>query len=235
MNDAIALLHKVAAVDRRLYDLSDQEEKIPKELQALEESLKAEELTANEERLGLEKAQGNRKTLEIEIESTNEHIKKYQAQLFQVKTNKEYSALLAEIDAHKAKNAQTEDRILVLMEEVETRTKSLQQEKDKLAKVRAEYAKKKTELEASLTVVKTELSERIQERAGLLPDLTREVLASYERVHKSRKGIAIVPIRDGSCGGCFINLPPQRVAEVRQGEDVVHCEHCGRILIWENI
>lgn len=234
MNDVIALFHKIAAVDRRLYDLSEQEQKIPKELQALEEGLKAEELAANEERLGLEKAQGNRKTLELEIESTSEHIKKFQAQLFQVKTNKEYSALLAEIDAHKAKNAQTEDRILALMEEVETRTKRLQQEKDNLTKVRAEYAKKKNDLDTSLVAVKTELAERFQERSGLLSNLPREVLASYERVHKSRKGIAIVPTQEGSCGGCFVNLPPQRVAEVRQGEDVVNCEHCGRILIWEN-
>jgi predicted nucleic acid-binding Zn-ribbon protein len=234
MTDFIALLHKISAVDRRLSELSEQEEKIPRELQALEEGLKSEEKAADEERLGLEKAQGSRKTLEVELESTNEHINKYQAQLFQVKTNKEYTALLAEISAHKAKNSQTEDRILALMEEVEDRTKRLQIEKDKLAKVRTEYARRTAELESQLAAVKAEHTQRDQERAGILPDLPKDLLPAYERVHRSRKGLAIVPVRDGTCGGCHVNLPPQRLVEVRQGEEVVSCEHCGRILIWES-
>ena len=234
MNEVITLFHKISGVDRRIYELSEQVEKIPSRLQDLEEGLKAEERTADEERLGLEKAQGNRKALEIEVVSNNEHLKRYQAQLFQVKTNKEYSALLAEIEAHKVKNAQTEDSILALMEEVDVRSKQLQQEKDKLTKVRAEYAQKRAELEARLAAVKSELTEQTQERDRLLSELPREIVLSYERVHKSRKGIAIVPVRDGSCGGCFVNLPPQLVAEVRQGEEVMSCEHCGRILIWES-
>ncbi len=234
MTDFIVLLHKISAVDRRLSELSEQEEKIPKELQVLEDGLKAEEKAADEERLGLEKAQGSRKTLEIELESTNEHIKKYQAQLFQIKTNKEYSALLAEIEAHKAKNAHTEDRILALMEEVEDRAKRFQAEKDKLAKVRAEYARRTAELESQLAAVQAEHTQRDQERVGILPDLPKDLLPAYERVHRSRKGLAIVPVRDGTCGGCHVTLPPQRLAEVRQGEGVVSCEHCGRILIWEN-
>jgi hypothetical protein len=234
MTDFIALLHKISTVDRRLSELSEQEEKVPKELQALEEGLKSEERAADEERLALEKAQGSRKTLEVELESTNEHINKYQAQLFQVKTNKEYSALLAEIGAHKAKNAQTEDRILALMEEVEDRAKRLQTEKDKLAKVRAEYARRTAELESQLAAVQAEHTQRDQERAGILPDLPKDLLPAYERVHRSRKGLAVVPVRDGTCGGCHVTLPPQRFAEVRQGEEVVSCEHCGRILIWEN-
>jgi uncharacterized protein len=141
---------------------------------------------------------------------------------------------LAEIEAHKARNAQTEDHILALMEEVDVRSKHLKQEEDKLAKVSAEYAQKRAELEARLAAVKSELTEQTQERARLLSELPREILLSYQRVHKSRKGIAIVLVRDGSCGGCFINLPPQLVAEVRQGEEVMSCEHCGRILIWES-
>lgn len=233
MNDFIALLHKVSAADHRLYELFEQEEKIPKDLQALEEALKAEEKATDEERLGLEKAQGDRKALEIEVEAANDKIKKYQAQLFQVKTNKEYSALLAEIEAHKVKNSQTEDKILALMEEIDLRNRRLKEEKDKLARIRAQYAQKTSELEVRLAAVKDEKSERIQERTALLPELPKDVLSAYERVHKLRKGIGIVPIRDGSCGGCFVNLPPQRVAEVRQGENVISCENCGRILIWD--
>jgi predicted nucleic acid-binding Zn-ribbon protein len=233
VNDFIALLHKVSAVDHRLYELVEQEEKIPKDLHALEEALKTEEKATDDERLGLEKAQGDRKTLEIEVEATNEKIKKYQVQLFQVKTNKEYSALLAEIEAHKVKNSQTEDKILALMEEIDLRNRRLKEEKEKLARIRDQYAQKTSELEARLAAVKGEKSARIQERTVLLPELPKDVLSAYERVHKLRKGIGIVPIRDGSCGGCFVNLPPQRVAEVRQGEDLISCENCGRILIWE--
>ena len=57
-----------------------------------------------------------------------------------------------------------------------------------------------------------------------------KALEQYERIRKSKGGIAVVKVKDGNaCGGCNIALTRQQIIEVSSA-DIVVCENCGRML-----
>jgi hypothetical protein len=73
------------------------------------------------------------------------------------------------------------------------------------------------------------------ERQKLVSRIAKADLALYERIRKARNGKAVVPVKKGSCGGCFNRVPPQKLLELRQHERVYTCERCGRIIISDEI
>ena len=62
--------------------------------------------------------------------------------------------------------------------------------------------------------------------------MERPVLDLYRRLLTGRKGLAVVGIKNGTCQGCFLSLPPQLVQEVRRQDRILTCSHCQRILFW---
>jgi predicted nucleic acid-binding Zn-ribbon protein len=64
--------------------------------------------------------------------------------------------------------------------------------------------------------------------------LRPDVRSRYERISRGKAGLAVVAIKKGACGGCFSALPPQMVNEVKRNDRLITCEHCGRVLVWNN-
>ena len=69
-------------------------------------------------------------------------------------------------------------------------------------------------------------------RKNIVKDINRQIIGIYERVRKGKGGLVVVPVRKKSCGGCFKQIPPQRIQEIRRGDRIFACESCGRIVIW---
>ena len=62
------------------------------------------------------------------------------------------------------------------------------------------------------------------------------LLIAYNRLRKNAKnGLAVVTIQRDSCSGCFNQIPPQRQSDIRQRKKIIVCEHCGRILVDEQM
>lgn len=233
MEKTFKLLNQIQKFDYEIFLLSGKRKSIPKEQLQLEEEKAEKEKKLEEKRVNLEKFRTQRKEKEIELEGNLDKIKKYQTQLLLVKTNKEYSALLSEIESIKVANSKLEDEILITMEEIERFTKELTHEKEELNSYLVSFQKSKTELENEIKRV-NEIYEQInKEREKLLQNLEDETLDIYKRIFRLRAGIAIVPIKNTVCGGCFITIPPQRINEVRKKDKILTCEGCGRILIWQ--
>ncbi len=76
------------------------------------------------------------------------------------------------------------------------------------------------------------LKELGEKRKAYTPSVDAKLLSQYERILKSREGLALVPVMNGSCGGCHLELPPQAVNEIQMQEKVIICESCARILYW---
>ena len=73
----------------------------------------------------------------------------------------------------------------------------------------------------------------IKERAARARRIEAGLLQSYARLLKSRGGLAVVPVKDSNCGGCFVAITPQAHTEVRKGEALLTCANCQRILYWK--
>jgi len=76
------------------------------------------------------------------------------------------------------------------------------------------------------------LKELFEERKGMVASLNPNLVSNYERIKKTRGGIAIAEAIDGRCSRCFISLRPQFYQELKRGDKVMTCESCNRILYY---
>ena len=72
-------------------------------------------------------------------------------------------------------------------------------------------------------------------RDKVLVHVAKPDLTAYERIRRAKKGKAVVPVKRGACGGCFARVTPQKLLELRQNNKIYQCEHCGRILVSDEI
>lgn len=173
-----------------------------------------------------------RRQQERELEEVTDQLKKRQSRLFEIKTNQEYSAVLKEIEGLKHKVSVLEEAILVLLDQIEVELKARAEEEQRVRSSEAEALRDTQRKEAELRQLRGRLSELQGAREGRSKNVELSLLQQYLRLLKSRAGLAVAPVRDGSCEGCHVALTPQLYNEVRRNEEILTCERCGRILYW---
>ena len=170
------------------------------------------------------------KDKELQLQQKEEQIKKLQTQLYQLKSNKEYSTMLTEIQGIKADNSIVEEEMIKLMDEIDVAKKKIAEEKELFKKEEIDAQKEKDASKTREKDVDIRLSDLSAQREKIVPGIEKQIIARYERVLKNRDGLAIVPVEHSACGGCHMNLPPQVVSEAKLKEDIIVCGSCNRIL-----
>jgi predicted nucleic acid-binding Zn-ribbon protein len=204
----------------------------PRELEPLTRVRDEAQANVAKHRKDLEDIDKQRRQIEAEVTQDQYNLQKAQRKLLEVKTNKEYAAVLVEIDTLKQKISAREDKVLQLMELAELRKQQVQDLDRQVKEEEQRLTEARRQNEAELAVLQRLLAERRQSREAALQQLDRPVLEMYLRLLQSRKGLAVVGIKDGACEGCHLTLPPQLIQEVRRGDRLITCSHCQRILYW---
>jgi predicted nucleic acid-binding Zn-ribbon protein len=174
-----------------------------------------------------------RKEKEMDLESKEGSIKKFQSQLNQVKTNKEYAALEGEIGRTRADNSLIEEDILKIFDQMDAENQKISKEKEFLKAEEGKLDEHKKKFGEEVSRIKAESEGLNAQRTALAGKIERTVLAKYDRIVKSKGGLAVVPVAGDSCQGCFRILPSQVIHEIRTKEALVCCGSCARILYLE--
>src|SRR5215208_4045753 len=191
------------------------------------ESARAAVSTAKER---LAENQAARRAIEKEMAVHQGRLSKFRDQLMSVKTNVEYQAMQKEIEFAQTEVKTYEDRILEGMLEADDLAAAVKRaEAESAAEQKAVEADRKA-FGAELTGVRGELERISGERAGLVRELSPQVLAMFEMVAKRRNGVAVAEAREGVCTICHVRLRPQVFNLVRRGDEILQCDHCNRIL-----
>jgi hypothetical protein len=223
---------EVQQLDQQVAGLTVLIDSLPKQIQTLQSQLD-DFIHAHEERKKRLAANSKeRRDLEGEIKVIQEKITKHKDQLYQVKTNEQYRAMLKEIEGEEGNIRKIEDQVLEKMIEAEEIQKHVQEAAARLegekARVAAEIKRLQDERQKDL-----DERERLQTRRGEVTGVLSEpVLALYERIRTYRTGAAVTEVRDGLCTACNVRLRPQAYNEIRRGEAVLTCENCSRILYY---
>ncbi|MDX9971849.1 MAG: C4-type zinc ribbon domain-containing protein [FCB group bacterium] len=168
--------------------------------------------------------------ISTEIEQKQTQIDKYQTQLFQIKKNEEYTALLHEIELLKKQIGLKEERIITLMVEVDEAKARLEEDKKRILLEQQELDRQCAEIDAELAEAQKERRGLEEPRATIAKLIDSSLMSQYTRIRASKKtGPAIVPLRGEVCSGCHMHVTAQMVNEVLAGKKHV-CHHCGRIL-----
>ena len=217
-------------LDSEIYALNNEKEAKPLEIKAIETSFEAKKqnLAALEKKsLDLQK---QRKDKELELASKEEAAKKLQAQLYSLKTNKEYQTMLQQIQDAKADSEVVEEKILMLFEESDKIKKEIEEENIKIKEEEKIFIEQKRNMEIRIKEIDQRLNVLQTQRKEVTPGLDAKVFLQYERILNSRDGLGIVSVKDNSCSGCNMNVPAQVINLIKMYEDIITCEVCNRIL-----
>jgi len=234
MEEQIKMLLELQALDLEISSKKRMLNEIPESIKELDDLIESKSSNLKKLEEDLKSTQLKRKEKETELASKEASIKKYQGQLFQVKTNKEYTALENEIASIKADNSLLEEDILRFFDEADVLSKEIDKEKELLALEKKKIDAQKVTMESERKKAEDEFKELQGKREGFSKNIDRNVLSTYERILENRSELAMVPIVRGTCGGCNMNLPPQVINEVRLKKDLVFCGNCSRILYYED-
>lgn len=232
ISEQIKILAELQKIDSEIYTLKKELETHPEiqkrsdqEFEKKKTALKA----AEEEQRALQVKQ---KGLEVDLGSKEDKIKKLQAQLYSLKSNKEYQTMEFEIKALKADNSLLEEEILKLFDSVEAAKAVVLKEKEFLSGEEKRHKEELAVIQKRTAEIRADVQAHEEKRKMFVPSVDPKVLPQYERLIKNREGLAIAPIRNNTCGGCNIGLPPQIVNEARMQDKLLTCESCARMLYW---
>ncbi|MHC4737438.1 MAG: zinc ribbon domain-containing protein [Planctomycetota bacterium] len=196
-------------------------------------------LEAKAEEIQLTKIQSDR--LELELKTKDEAIARLRASLNAAKTNKEYAAVLTQLNTTKADNSKIETQILELLKNIEAdeaESAEIQNQIDE-QKQKLEQTRKETELSAAK--FETEIKEIQEQWTQVAQTIPPESLEVFKRVAETYDGeaLAVIEKQEGktgaySCGGCFMGITAESVNLLMTKDDIIRCPNCTRILILEN-
>jgi predicted nucleic acid-binding Zn-ribbon protein len=213
-------------------------QEIPKLLVTQEELLARLKKSFIEKNQDYEKAkiaEGEFRNLLIDAESMREKAEK---NMDVINTQREYEALDKEIrdstekEQQYRKDLQREERLLTELDEQMKQNASLIEQQE------AELIEHRAGIEVEISEKKARIDDLTKQEEAINPDLDSEVRFKFERIIRNKKdnsgvGQGIVAIRGGVCMGCHMILPAQFANSVRQGEEIVFCPYCSRILFYE--
>lgn len=170
--------------------------------------------------------------LRVRLQEAESDREKYESQMDQITTAREYDALEKEI-------RDASEREQQFRRELQREEKDLEEQRQRLEREEAMIKSQEEELEEERAKIDSETSERknrleeLEEREKeTVPGLDEELLFKFERIIRSKEGEGIVPIRNGVCTGCQMILPNQFVNDVRAAEHILFCPYCSKVVFY---
>lgn len=218
--------------DLRIADVRGKKEQGPINVLRLEEGLIAFEnkLKDELERLDAYKQEGRK--IDREIEDIDSQIEKSNNKLSNIKSNKEYSAALKELDELKRIKSLSEDKGLDIMEELEVLESGCVESKAKMKKLKKDVEKDRDKIMEEMKALEREFKRLEKERVSLGKTIDEDLLKKYDFLRERKGGIVVSPVIKGVCQACHLDIPPQRFNEVIRGDKLMTCPNCIRIIYW---
>ena len=192
-------------------------------------------LEAKKEEIQLTKVQFDR--LELELKSRDETIGKLRASLNVAKTNKEYAAVLTQLNTTKADNSKIEAQSLELLKDMEVDEAECKDIQGQIDEQKEKLEQTRKESEASAGEYQVEIDKIQAEWDQVAQAIPLDALDTFKRVAETYDGQAVTTIeqQDGkgaySCGGCFMAITAESVNMLMTKDDIIRCPNCTRILV----
>jgi uncharacterized protein len=232
VNPDLRNLINLQDIDQKISSFRKQISEIPDKAQAYQREF--QQLTlAHQERVALgQELAKQRRTRESDVELMRTKLSRLKDQLMTVKTNKEYTAMLHEIQMAEDHIRSAEDGILEVMEQLESMEGKLAQEDKELKAKEAELKEQMRKTELAVPALEADVIKLCAQKAELETKIGADILARYRRIADSRKGIALAEAKDELCSACHVRIRPQVLADLLRTDEIHMCDSCSRILFF---
>jgi uncharacterized protein len=218
---------------RFVADRQKERETVPEELTEVDREYREKVDTVARLKERLLAAEVERRQAEGQLTEVREKLKKYQTQLRQVQTSREYGALLNEIDGVEKLVRATEDRVLSLEEEIETARTDLAAREGNLPEETQQHEERLKDWRASQRAIDQDLEAARGEIKQLESQIPARDRAEFQRLIDKKGGLAIARVLNASCSACHVKIRPAALQTLKAGREIVYCDSCKRILYWD--
>ncbi len=226
-------LMQLQVIDYDLGELERSKEYLPDMMENLNREI-TEALSKYETtKKSLEEAKIKQHKFELEIKTRQQDLEKYQQQMMSIKTNKEYDALVAQIDKLKGDIDVAETEVLNSIDQITELEKHIGDYKKQLDEVEDNNKKQLSVLKEKMDSIGDKIAAKDKERQAVLGAVPRPILSVYERVRRGKGGDVVVSVKRRACGACYKSLTPKKAQEIKGGGKIFTCDYCGRILYWD--
>ena len=235
MNTHIDRIRKLVAlqhVDDDIYAIEQELKTAPEEVEELARRFAGQEEQRNRILDKLQHLREQQKRLEQDIEGENSRIKKSKSKLMQVENDREYQAVVREMDNMERQSRGREEDRMTLQEEIALQESNLQEIDESWGSLQAELEVKRENLDSRLTEARAKLAEMENLRKETCGEVPEPVLKRYEFIRRRLNHPVIVPVDNGVCSGCHIAIPPQVFIELQRGKQILSCPNCQRLIYW---
>ena len=230
MNPQLQQLISLQEVNFEIQFLQKQLIENPKQVETSLTHLNKEKKELENAQQEIKDLQKTRSKLEQDAASENDKMAKTKVKLTAVKTNKEYTALLAEIESAKKKVTDLEDLELEIMESLETKESVIPEFKSKFSEEEKKFQEFKKQKEETSAIVEKNIAELKIKHDDIFKEIDPEWSHHYDKIIEARGGRAVVTIDHNICQGCNQQILLQIAIEIKIGEKIHLCQHCSRIL-----
>lgn len=229
-------LYELQLIDSQTDELQILKGELPMEVRDLEDDIAGLETRKRRVEEGVEDLEGEISRYESNITEAKALIERYTKQMDEVKNNREYEALSKELEMQKLDIQLFEKKIREANVTLDAKKETLKGTLERFDAKKADLDRKKEELEAIQEKTAKEEEKLRRKSDRYKKKIDNRLLKAYTKIRSSyRNGLAVVTPQRSSCGGCFNKVPPQMQLEISLRKKVIVCEHCGRILVDENI
>lgn len=233
MKETIARLVRLQELTFEIQEVEVLREAGPTQIQEIEQGFATQRAEIGAAKLRYDELTAERDRLREERGTHERRIEVAQQNLMKVTNQREYGAVLREIDGSKADLARVEKGISTCTEEIAQLEGPAVEAEQRIGEARNAADVARAEIEERIRGIDERLAELSRRRAEIVSALPRTLVHRFETIAGSRGGNALARIVNGACGACRMRIRPQVVSLVRRGEDIHHCESCRRILYIE--
>ena len=229
-------LYELQTIHTKIDKIRQVRGELPMEVADLEDDVAGLETRIQKIKSELDDLEDDIVTRKNLIKDSQSNIKKYETQLNEVKNNREYDAISKEIEIQGLDIQVSEKKIREFGFEIVTKTQVYEKALADLEARKSDLDAKKAELGTITAETQKDENELTTQAEKAKAGIEERLLFAYNRLRGNAKnGLAVVTIQRDSCSGCFNQIPPQRQSDIRQRKKIIVCEHCGRILVDEQM
>jgi uncharacterized protein len=232
VRDQLRFLLELQHVDDHLRVLAIEEQKLPQRLQGYEAACTQARQQLAQQQAAIEQSERQQRTLERELVGHQDALRKTQSKAHEVKTNKEYSAILAEIALGQQRLGALEDQLLVLMEATDQQRQASQVQEQRVQAALQELAEQQRQIQQEQALLQRDLAAAQEHRQQTVTHLDAKLYGQYQKVAAQHGGRGVAQLQDNVCSGCHLKVQPQLISEIRLQTQLFACPHCRLMLLW---
>ena len=234
MNNDLDLLLKLQTIDYDIGELERSKEYLPDMMSNLKHELEEANTGYETSVSDLEETRLRQKSLELDVSTQESDLQRFQQQMMAIKTNKEYDALVSQIDTIKTTISGQETELIESIDRISQLEKDVETKKTDLTRIDENNNKQLSILQKKIDSIGDKMEGMLTNRKEVTESIPKKTFGIYERVRKGKGGTVVVVVKKRACGACYSAMTPKKVQEIKRANGINTCDNCGRLVFWDD-